>query len=474
MALKSRLEIISKNDLIRLHEASLKILKRTGVVFNLDDALEIFKSHGVKVDGKTVYFNEKDVERALELCPSKFKWTARNEARSIVLGEGFDVMPPGGAVNIQDIENGRSPGLLKDYVNLQKLCQASDIVSIVGMSPVETFDVVQENRSILKLYACLKNTDKPIMGIGDHKVKTIQMLDMVDMAFGEKNIMDTQYVIGVTVNPLSPLAYGTETLETLVEYAKRKQPVLILPCILAGVTGPIDIIGTSVLQNAEILAGIVLVQLINPGNPVVYSPGSTVGDMRTGSYVTGAPEQFLINTANLQLAINIYNLPTRVMCGMTDSKKVDCQAGFETMQNLMMGVLSGANLIHESLGVLDSILTVSYEKFIIDEELISRVFRIAEGVNTSNFSQSVNSIGEVGPHGTYLNHRTTYEQCRSVWKPSVSCWEDYDTWIANGSVDILERANKKFKNILNDCPESMMEKSMEKELENYLGRILKK
>jgi len=474
MTLKSRLEVVAKKDLSRIHDASLKILKETGVVFNNDEALEIFKSHGTKVEGKTVFLGRGVVERALEYCPSKFKWRARSEAHSIVLGEGYDVTPPGGAINIQDIENGRRPGLLEDYVNLQKLCQASDVITIVGASPVETYDVAPGNRAFCKLYACLKNTDKPIMGIGASKIKTIQMLDMVEMAFGSKDVMSTHYVVGVTINPLSPLTYGTEVLETLVEFAKRKQPILILPCILAGVTGPINLIGTSVLQNAEILAGMVLVQMINPGNPVVYSPASTVGNMRTGGYITGPPEQFLINITNLQLARDMYHLPTRVMCGMTDSKEVDCQAGFETMQNLMMGILSGANIIHESLGVLDSIMTISYEKFIIDEELIQRVFRIADGVNASEQALSVDVIQEVGTGGTYLTHDSTYERFGNLWKPSVSNWDDYDTWKENGSESILVRANKKFKEVLQNCPESMMDGCLEKELKTYVHTILEK
>jgi trimethylamine--corrinoid protein Co-methyltransferase len=312
------------------------------------------------------------------------------------------------------------------------------------------------------------------MGIGASKIKTIQMLDMVEMAFGSKDVMSTHYVVGVTINPLSPLTYGTEVLETLVEFAKRKQPILILPCILAGVTGPINLIGTSVLQNAEILAGMVLVQMINPGNPVVYSPASTVGNMRTGGYITGPPEQFLINITNLQLARDMYHLPTRVMCGMTDSKEVDCQAGFETMQNLMMGILSGANIIHESLGVLDSIMTISYEKFIIDEELIQRVFRIADGVNASEQALSVDVIQEVGTGGTYLTHDSTYERFGNLWKPSVSNWDDYDTWKENGSESILVRANKKFKEVLQNCPESMMDGCLEKELKTYVHTILEK
>ena len=185
-------------------------------------------------------------------------------------------------------------------------------------------------------------------------------------------------------------------------------------------TGPVSLFGTTVQQNAEFLAGLVLLQLINPGNPVVYCPASTVANMKNASYITGPPEAFLINTANLQMALDFYKLPTRVMCGMTDSKRVDYQAGYETMQNMMMGMLSGAHIIHECLGVLDSIMCTSYEKFVIDEELLSRIMRISKGLDTSDEAMSLDVIRDVAKGGEYLTHDNTFEHVRDFWNPILS------------------------------------------------------
>ncbi len=162
------------------------------------------------------------------------------------------------------------------------------------------------------------------------------------------------------------------------------------------------------------------------------------------------------------------------MCGMTDSKSVDCQAGYETMQYLMMGMLSGAHIIHECLGVLDSIMCTSYEKFIIDEELLSRVMRISKGLDTSDDALSMDVIQDVGHSGGYLTHDNTFQHFRERWTPTVSDWDSYGKWKKNGSEDILVRANRKFKIILENCPDTMIDPALDRELKAFVSRTLQK
>ena len=472
MPLKTKLEILSDDKLVRVHDASLKILAETGVLFKCSEALDIFKQHGARVDGDVVYLSRKMVEKAIEQAPATFRWQARNDAHSVTLGEGFAVQPNGGVVDIQDMDKGRRPALLADFANIQKLCQASDVVSLVGSFPVEPRDVDPQKKHLQVTHAILKHTDKPIISYCSYAPQVRQMIAMVEIAMGENNFLEDHYVVGVSVNPLSPLKYSTDASETMIEFAKRKQPVFILSCTMAGVSGPIYPLGTVVQQNAEILAGLTLVQLINPGNPVVYCPASTAADMKVAGYVTGPPEAFLINGVNLQMALGMYNLPTRVMCGMTDSKSVDYQAGYETMQNLMMGMLSGAHIIHEALGVIDSIMCTSYEKFIIDEELISRVMRISEGLTFSEEALSVEIIQDVGCGGDYLLHDSTFHHARDFWQPTVSVWEPYAVWEKKGREDVLSRANKRFKQILAESADSLLDPALEAELKAYMDKAV--
>ncbi len=471
MNLKTKIEVVSKSDLDRLHEKSLKVLSETGVVFHNDYALAVFKENGLKVDGKTVFFSKQDVEKALALCPSTFEWQGRNTANTITLGKGYHVQPPAGCVYVEDLDQGRRLGTIRDFVNLQKLYQNSPVVHIAGGLPIDPSDIVSEHRPLHMIYQSIKHTDKPLLGTIAPTDTVETTLDMLELALEGKALGPDRHFIAVSANPLSPLAYGDETLSTMISYARRYQPVLITPCALAGITGPMSLLGTAILQNVEILAGIVLMQLISPGVPVVYAPVGSVGNMKTGGYIGSPPEQFLINTTNLQLALDLYQLPTRSMCGMTESKTLDCQAGYETMQNLMLGMMSGAHIIHECVGILDSIMTISYEKTMIDQELLQRLLCFTSGIaDTSDEAMAVDAIQEIGTNGTFLTHPDTFKHVRSRFQPSVSNWDTYEAWKKAGATDVGVTANAKWKEALNTCPESLIPEELDKELKGFLEK----
>ena len=470
MALKSRLEVLTKDDLLRVHEATLKILRETGVVFHSEEAIEIFKKHGARVENKTVFISREMVDKALATAPRSFRMRARNDKYSITVGEGFLIQPNVGPVYIQDLDRGRREATLEDYANIQKLCQASDVVDLVGTIPVDPSDVNSNDKYLLMMYEALKNSEKPVIGFCANTQQVREQLDMVEIAMGKPGFLLDNHCTAVLVNSLSPLAYAPETLETMIEYAKRNQVILLAPCIMAGVSGPISLLGTAVLQNTETIAGLVLVQLVNPGAPIVYATASTSGYMKEATYAAGTPEAMLINTASLQMGLDFYNLPVRTMSGITHSKTVDCQAGYETMQSLMMGMMSGAHMSVQSLGVLDAIMTTSYEKFVIDEELIRRVRRISQGIDTSDEALAVDVIQEVGHTGTYLSHITTFEKFRSLWTPTVSDWGNYSDWQNSGSEDVVIKANRKYKEILKNAPETLLDVEMDKALLAFVDK----
>jgi len=465
-----RTKIVGKGDLPRIHEASIDLLENTGVIFEHNEALEIFKKHGAKVEGKKVFISRAMAETAMNLAPTVYRHVARNDQQSVTIGDGIAPQPNVGCVFVEDMDKGKRRGLLEDFANFQKLSQASEIVKLTGASPVAPDDVETPERALYMLYETIKHTDKPFTGTCTTTRKAEESLAMVEMVFGEGYLRD-HYCVGVSTNPLSPLKYATETLDTIIAYAKKNQPVYLLPCALAGVTAPMTIFGSIIQQNTEILAGTALVQLISPGCPAVYCPASTVADMRTAICIFAPPEQFLINTACLQMAIDFYKVPTRIMAGMTDSKEVDIQAGYETMQNMLMGLMSGGHMVEQVFGVLDAIMTISYEKFIIDEEMMSRVIRICDGVDTSDHEMSLDVMKQVGPGGSYLSHADTFKRFRDQWLPSVSCWTSYDKWESKGKESVMARANKKYKEILANRPEMMISQDLDRDLKAYLNKV---
>lgn len=472
MPLNNTLEVISKNHFDKIHQASIKILSETGIQFHCPKALEMFKKSGAKVKNQTVYITDKMVQDALATCPETFIWTARNPDHNVVVGEGFLVQPNVGPVFIQDMDKGRRTATLKDYANVIKLCQAGEHVHLNGTIPVDPADVAAETKHLHMMYEILKNTDKPIIGFCFEGEKVRQNFDMVEMAFGGRDFLEKNHCLGVLVNPLTPLAYARETIETMMEYAARNQIILLAPCIMAGISGPISLLGTAVLQNVELLAGIVLTQMTRPGAPIVYATASTTGHMQTGSFAAGTPEAMLINTPNIQMGNEYYKLPTRTMCGITHSKELDVQAGYETMMSLMMGVLSGANIGVQCLGTLDALMTLSYEKIIIDQEIISRALRIQKGIEVSSDALAVEAIQEIGVGGTYLMHPSTFKECRNMWTPSVSDWQSHDAWTASGAEDIVRRANKTYKSILENAPETFLTQDLDATLKAYIKKAV--
>jgi trimethylamine--corrinoid protein Co-methyltransferase len=474
MAIASDFKLVDSKSLFRIHEATLEVLADTGIVFRSEEALEIFRRHNARVEGQTVHISQSMLRRALESAPEGFGLEARNPERSIYVGEGQErvhVSLNNGPVHVQDQEGGRRLGTLADLINFYKLGQYSQTCSIVGQIPVDPSDLKGKWRDLEIFRHLLQHTDKPVFGYVGTQKEIGRMFDMMAIAYGGGDPFKDKHLITVSLNPLSPLKYDEIPCETLLAYAKRRQPVMVLTCAMAGVTAPIKALGTVVLQNAEILAGLVLTQLVNPGTPFVYSPASAMPNMRTAGYVTGMPVSNMINMIGIQLAKELYSLPTRCMAGLTDSKTVDCQAGYETMQNYLMLMMAGVHMINECFGLLDSIMTVSYEKFIIDDELLERTACLLQGLDVSEEAFSVDVINSVAHNGSYLTHPSTLQGCRHVWEPKISFMASYSDWEKAGCPDIVTRAGQRVKKILAECPDSMLDPEIERALQAYLDSV---
>lgn len=468
----NRFKVIDGGMLDRIHEASLKLLKETGVVFHHDRVLDLFKDHDAAVVGNRVRLPEKMVESAIEQAPDRFTWSARNPDHTRVLGEGWLVQPAAGTVKVHDLEGRIRPGTLKDYTHFQKIYQAGEAFDLVGMIPVEPSDLPAETKHLFMMYETLKHTDKPVNGFMTTGAQARDQLEMAAIAVGGRAALEAAHYMCVSIGATSPLIYSYDPLETLLQYVAMNQVPTILCAPLAGVTSPFSMLGTAVLQNAELLAGIVLVQLLRPGHPVVYCPSAAAANMKTCGFATGAPESMLINIANIQLGLERYHLPVRAMPGFTDAKIPDFQAGVETVQNLMMGMLSGAHLLNESVGILDNILTVSFEKTLLDAEIISRIKQVAKGVQGPDLDLSLEAIQAAGPGGSFLMDPATVAHCRSRWAPSVSYWGTQQEWENKGAVNAAARANEQARRMLAQAPERLIDGDTDEALLAYMKKRL--
>ncbi|MBS1250502.1 MAG: Glycine betaine methyltransferase [Chloroflexi bacterium] len=463
-------EFLSPSDFQALHNTSMKLLANEGIRFPEEEAIEIFKKHGAKIDGQTVYLTEEQVMEAIKTVPTQFTIQARNPEKSITIGDGVPIFAPGyGAPFLIDSETGKHAPTMDDYVNLAKLAHMLPNQDMSGHLLVEPGDIPSETAHLEMLLASMLHSDKPFIGSSEGKVGSQHTMDMGRILFGEK--AEQPFTIGL-INSLSPLAYGTEMIEGMIAYARAGQPTIIAALIMAGLTGSITLPGVVALQNAELLAGITLTQLVNPGTPVLYGSTSTNIDMRTGALALGGPECSLYIKAHAALA-EFYGLPTRGGGALTDSSVVDAQAGYESMFSLLTTINNNVDFILHSGGILGSFLAFSYEKFVMDDELCGMMRHYLKGVEINPETLAYDVIAKVGAGGHYLGETHTIKLCRTeFWMPKLSDRSGIEAWWSGDQADTATRARQRWQDLIAEHENPEIDEVVEKQLKGYVEEKL--
>jgi trimethylamine--corrinoid protein Co-methyltransferase len=316
------------------------------------------------------------------------------------------------------------------------------------------------------LHANMVHSDKPFMGSAEGAVGARHTMEMAAILFGQE-VGERPVTIGL-INPLSPLGYSREMLQALMEYARWRQPVIIAALVMAGSTGPITLAGVLAQQNAEILAGVTLTQLISPGTPVVYGSTSTNIDMRTGALAIGGPELAMVVVATAQMARH-YGLPSRSGGALTDASSPDVQAGFESMLGLLTAVNSGIDLVVHAAGILSSYLAFSYEKFVLDDEMCGMVRRFRRGITVGAPELAYDVMAKVGPGGNFLTEMHTVKRCRTeFWQPAVCDRGGLEAWMAGGRQDAVQRARQRWQQLLAEHEDPPLEATTARQLQAFV------
>lgn len=410
------------DDRIRqIHETTIAILEKTGVRFFRPEILDILKHNGVKVLAQTAYFTEAQIMRWISYAPAKFQLFARNPKYDMPIGGNHVEFGPGyGATKIVNPDGTARRGSVDDYISFLKLIQQSDYFNINGGILVQPADVNPSDSFPVMLYLALAHSDKCLMGGPGGTRETMMVLDMLERVFGDPAALRQKPRIMTIINSVSPLQYDQETLERLILYARYGQPVIISPTVMAGTTGPITLAGTIALANAEALAGVAVAQMVREGTPAIFGFQAMASDMKTGAIASGSPESALCVKYGSRLAKS-YGLPCRGGGAYTEAKCVSAQSGYESMIVMLTACSEGMNYIVHSAGILDSFNAMSYEKFIVDLEVIGMVNRFAADVRIDKDTLAEDVIREVGPGGEFLSTGHTLEHCRTeLWSPGVS------------------------------------------------------
>jgi trimethylamine--corrinoid protein Co-methyltransferase len=468
--LKNWCEFLSPSDIQAIHDTSMKIMGEIGILFPEENALEIFRKNGFKVEGKKVFFSQEQVMGAVKNVPDQFTLHARNPDRNVIIGNGKPVFAPGyGAPFLVDAQEGKREPTLDDYHNLVKLAHALPNQDLSGHLMVEPQDIPSDTAHLQMLHAHMLHSDKPFIGSSEGARGSQHTMEMIEILFGGKP--DRPVTVGL-INPLSPLGYGTEMLEAILAYARAGQPLIFATLIMAGSTGPITLAGVLAVQNAELLAGIVLAQLVKPGLPCMYGSTSTNIDLRTGALAIGSPELSLCISAHAQLA-RFYGLPSRGGGALTDSSICDAQAGYESMFSLLTTVNSGIEFVLHAGGIVSSYLAFSYEKFVMDDEICGMLRHYLRGIQVEPDTLAYEVIAHVGPGGHFLGEDHTLERCRTeFWEPTLSDRSGLEAWWDGDRVDTPTRATQRWQELVARHEDPPMDQTTARQLQSYVAEKL--
>jgi trimethylamine--corrinoid protein Co-methyltransferase len=457
---------LDREALDTIHAYSLELLHDTGIRFPSEKALALFKKQGFKVDGAMVHFEEKDIQKALETVPAAFTIEARNASRNIRIGESNYVMAPGyGPPFIIESSGAKRDATLEDVESFCKLVQTSKYLDFNSAIVVQPNDVPADTAHLDILLATLTLTDKPIMGSSVSETAAEDSLKLAQMIWGPLN----RPVMISLVDSLSPLQYAAEMVEALLVFAAAGQPVIIHSACTLGSTGPITAAGSLVISNATTLAGICLSQLINPGAPVVYGLGGSPMDMRTGGYVNASPEDAK-HVAISSAMGRYYDMPCRGQGALTESFCLDYQAGMESAMMLTVAALSGVHVGIHNCGTFGSMLAMSYEKFIADEDLCGAMKKLMKPIELTDDAFALDLIKEMGTSGNYLMHPHTVERCRDeFFIPDLGIRTMHHEWLDMQPQDINARIKNLLANRLAQYEKPPMDPQLEKDLVQYVN-----
>jgi trimethylamine---corrinoid protein Co-methyltransferase len=465
-------EIASPEDVEVVHDASLRVLEEIGINILLEEARDILKAAGVAVTpgDPRVRFDRGFIEEAMAKAPSQWTLHARNPERSRILGGNYiNFFPVAGNPNISDIVGGRRAGNLKDYRDLLRLAQV--INAVHGCTPMlEPIDVDPNIRYLDIVGEQLLITDKVAFGYSLGRRKILDAIEMVRIARGiDEATLFREPSLWTVVNCNSPLQLDVPMLLGMIEMARRNQPIVVTPFTLAGAMAPVSIAGALAQQNAEALAALSFCQTVNPGAPVVYGGFTSNVDMKSGAPAFGTPEYVKAVLLGAQMARR-YKLPYR-SSNVNASNWPDAQSTYEGAMSLWSTVMGHTNMIMHSFGWLEGGLRASFEKIVIDLEMVQTLMKTLEPVDFSEPELGIEAMRDVGPGGHFFGTQHTLERYETAfYEPVLSDWRNFETWEQDGAQDATQRAHKVYKQLLAEYEEPAMDPAIREELTGFIAR----
>jgi len=444
-------KVLTEESISKVHQTAMQVIEEVGFEVQSDTALELFARAGAIVDREKhlVRLNESRVKELIDAAPSEIRLCGQDEAHDIILGGRRVYAGTGGtALYVYD-----------PNVNQTRLASMEDLRCIAGlvdkldnihlfMLPTYPNELPVEQVDVNRFFAGLDNTTKHVMG-GVYTLEGVKnVIRMAEIVAGSAQALRQRPLISMIACIISPLRIDKTYGDLLVTIARNGIPVACPAEPLCGATSPVTLAGNLVVQTVDSLMGVMLTQITNPGTPVILGSVATSTDLRNLRYLAGSIEMGLLNAAGAQMA-QFYQLPFYATGGMTDSKTLDAQCGYESALTALLCALSGANFIHDAAGLMEFAMTVCYEKYIIDNEMLGMVMRAVDGIKVDDDTLAFDLIKQVGPGGNFVAARHTRRFMRGEhYQPTLSDRDSREDWEAGGRKTTWERAAEKVKELL--------------------------
>ncbi|MDJ1006280.1 MAG: trimethylamine methyltransferase family protein [Paracoccaceae bacterium] len=467
------IEILDEERMEALHATSMRILSELGIRVMGENVMDLFEAAGAIVDRETstIRIDESIVMAAVESAPSEFTLTPRNPAKRLRIGAnnlcfGLVAGPP----NVHDRINGRRSGNIEDYRNFIRLAQHFNAIHLIGNQVTSPMELPANNRHLDTYFANLTLSELVFHCTAIGRGRAMDGIEMMAIARGmslEEMATDPGVITIISVN--SPRLFDKEMGDGLIAMSEHGQAVTITPFTLMGAMTPVTLAAALAQQNAEALFGVTLTQLVNPGAPVMYGAFTSNVDMRTGAPAFGTPENTKANMIAGQLARR-YRLPYRTS-NANASNAVDLQAAYETEMATWGAVMGGGNMIYHGAGWLEGGLTASYEKLILDVEILQNMMEFLAPVPFTEDDLGFEAIKSVQTGGHFFGAAHTMERYETAfYRPMLSDWTNYENWEAAGAKDAAERATGLWQRALEEYQEPPMDAAVREALEAYVAR----
>ena len=468
----SPVEVLSDEGLELIEHNADTLLEQVGLeIVGYDDALSIFAGAGADVDGTRVRFPRGMCRQIIQAsAPRSFTQHARNPERSVVIGDPSIVMAPVyGPPFVRDLDKGRRYATIEDFRNFAKLTHMSPAIHHGGGTLCEPVDLPVNKRHFDMVYNHIKYHDKPFMGSVTHPSRAQDSVDMAKVVFGDQR-MEHDTVILALANANSPMSWDYAMLGSAKVYAENNQATLITPFILAGAMSPTTTAGAATQTLAEALAGMAFAQIVRPGAPVIFGSFASSMSMQSGAPTFGTPEPAMMLFVVAQLARRL-GVPFRSGGNLTASKIPDAQAAYESVMSFLPAIQAGVNFILHSAGWLEGGLTAGYEKFVLDADQASMMERFVGGVAIDDNGLALDAMIENGPGNHFLGTAHTmanYE--KAFWRSSLADNNSFEQWDIDGAADSITRANRRWKDLLDQYEAPPLDEAVDEALGDWIGR----